>query len=183
MSMPGGRRNAAPILAPEIGTLSPSVITSSSRAREVGVKKRRLTTLSSASSRVAVEENVPCGGGRSIPIERRSVATKTSSSTLGKRCGRTRSVNETMPTGTSSNALRNSQRRSAGARVADRRAGPERASIERDVSITTKTSASDAHLACRRPLQPGLRGREPEQHGSENERGRRQASGQRARLR
>ena len=36
--MPGGRRKAAPIFAPEIGTLSPSVITKSTLTREVGEK-------------------------------------------------------------------------------------------------------------------------------------------------
>jgi hypothetical protein len=94
-------------LAPAIGTLSPSVITKISRLRAVGVKNRRLTIVSSASSRVAVETNEPCGGGRSMPSDRLSVATKTSSSELGKRCGRTRSVNDAIPTGTSSKADRN----------------------------------------------------------------------------
>ena len=48
VSTPGGRRKAAAIFAPEIGTLSPSVITRISRLRTVGVKKRRLTIVSSA---------------------------------------------------------------------------------------------------------------------------------------
>ena len=106
MSTPGGRRNAAAIFAPAIGTLSPSVITKISRLRAVGVKKRRLTIDSSAASRVAVETNEPCGGGRSMPSDLFSVAAKTSSSGLGKRCGRTRSVKEAIPTGTSGNAAR-----------------------------------------------------------------------------
>ena len=74
VSTPGGRRKAAAIFAPAIGTLSPSVITKISRLRAVGVKKRRLTIVSSAASRVAVETNEPCGGGRSMPsdlVERR----------------------------------------------------------------------------------------------------------------
>ena len=92
--------------------------------------------------RVAVETKDPCGGGRSIPIERRSVATKTSSSMLGKRCGRTRSVNEAIPNGTSGNAVRKRIAASFARsyRIAAR--GLARASIDRDVSRTTIASAS-----------------------------------------
>ena len=67
----------------------------------------------------------------------------TSSSVLGKRCGSTRSVNVAIPTRNSSELLAKPQG-GAAARGGSGSARPalSRASIERDVSTTTNTSAS-----------------------------------------
>ena len=114
-------------------------------------------------------ENVPRGGGRSTPIERRSVARKTASSVVGKRCGSTRSVNDAIPTRNSPSEPR--KRRAAltarsyrigapGRRRRQHRAGR----VDDDEHLASgRTSRSDVHS------DPRLRGGEPEQPACDDE--------------
>ena len=178
VSTPGGRRNAAPILAPEIGTLSPSVITSSSRAREVGVKKRRLTTLSSASSRVAVDANVPCGGGRSIPIERSQrrdedvlvdAREEVRQHAVGERGEPDRHVLE---------RAAEPQRRAAWrARTGSASRVPSGQASSETCRCTTKTSASDRTLRADVHSSRGCAAASPSSAAATSQRGQRQAAG------
>src|SRR5687767_9326171 len=78
-----------------------------------------------------------------MPSERSSVPRKVARSATGKRCGSVRSVSEAIPAGTSARARR---KRSAIACARSRRVAPARsgaAAIERDVSSTNSTSASE----------------------------------------
>ena len=96
----------------------------------------------SESKLVAVVMKLDRGGGCSMSSARATVARKASASALGKRCGSVRSVSEATPTGISGSALRSLM---AAAFARPRRIvspSPERASIEREMSITTYASAS-----------------------------------------
>ena len=96
----------------------------------------------SAFSCVARVEKKSAGGGRSIPIDFASVERKTDSSAVGKRCGSRRSVSERIPTWTPGSSFRSC---SASALARSSRVDapePEEASIDREMSATTNTSAS-----------------------------------------
>ena len=83
-----------------------------------------------------------CGGGRSIPTARSTVASNAAVSAFGSRFGSARSVSVPTPAGTSAIAAR---RRTAARRARARRLGspgPAEASIDRDVSRTNIASAS-----------------------------------------
>ena len=95
VSIPGGRaRIAATALVQRAVS---SVTTTSRRCSTFGEKNPRVDQAQRLEGR-PVRGQPPCGGGRSIPIDCSMVARKTSSVALGKRCGRTRSVSDPIPT-------------------------------------------------------------------------------------
>ena len=171
MWTPGGRRKAAAIFAPEIGTLSPSVITTISRRRdgrrEVAVADDRLERLEPRRRRdERALRRRPVDPDRAQ--QRRA---KTSSSSLGKRCGSTRSVNDAIPTGTSprrrgSGAPRRGRARTgsgARARAREHRAGrvddDERLRVRRGPRgrRSTRAAAAPPRARAARPRRPAPR--------------------------
>ena len=136
------------------------------RFRAEGEKKPRSGTPASAFSWVARVEKKSAGGGRSIPIDFASVERKTVSSTVGKRCGSSRSVSERIPTGTPGSRARSC---SASAWTRSSRVGePERdeASIDRETSATTNTSASVRSSIVRVVSTIGCIAASPSRHGT-----------------
>ena len=141
-SIAGSRRKSPPSRAFVTGWLSPSVRTIASRAVDFGVKKRSPRSTASAFSDVAPVAKELRGGGFSMPIDRWRVASNTSWSAVGKRCGSNRSVSVATPTGMSGSDARTDV---ATARARSSRCGEStsrRASIERETSTTTNASAS-----------------------------------------
>ena len=142
VSIAGSWRNTSARRAPETGCVSPSVRTTTSRLREprsevaLGANRRERVERRVAASRGSTS----AVGARCRPSDRASPRRRPRRLS-GKRCGSIRSVSEAMPTGTSESDERSTDATFARAmRVGD--PVSRRASIERETSTTTKTSAS-----------------------------------------
>ena len=124
------------------GCDSPSVSTTAIRVRASGAKKRAVARSPRAASEVPLPPMFSAGGGRWTAIASRSVTSKSARSSVGNRCGSTRSVSDAIPTAAvgvvsrSLFAIAFARSKRVGAPAADA------ASIDRDVSITMNTSAS-----------------------------------------
>ena len=137
------RSSAAAVRSTGNGCDSPSVSTTAIRVRASGAKKRAVARSPSAPSDVPLPPMFSAGGGRWTAIASRSVTSKSARSSVGKRCGSTRSVSEAIPTAAVGSRVAQRLRDRRRALEARRRPGVRvDASIDRDVSITTNTSAS-----------------------------------------
>ena len=140
--MAGTWRKTSESRAAETGWLSPSVRTTTSSLSRLRSEVALAANRRQRVELVAVVTRLDLGGGRSMPTDRSSVALNTSLSTPGKRCGSVRSVSEAMPTGTSGMDARSSDANTFARAIRVGDPASWRASMEREMSTTTKTSAS-----------------------------------------
>ena len=113
------------------------------RVRASGAKKPAVARSPSAASDVPLPPMFSAGGGRFTAIASRSVTSKSALSSVGNRCGSTRSRSTRRYQRPRSAWRHGAASRSHGAR--SKRVGApadDAASIDRDVSITMNTSAS-----------------------------------------